>query len=365
LAGQTSCLRVELSDRAYGIQIGAGLLAAAGEFVGCCAAAKHYVVITDSNVGPLFADALCESFAALEDTRLDVLSFTAGEASKNIDSMQRLWGQMLEIGVDRGTVVIALGGGVVGDMAGFAAATFTRGLPFVQIPTTLLADVDSSVGGKVGVNLPGGKNMVGAFWQPQGVLIDTDLLASLPDREYKAGLAEVVKYGVILDEAFFAYLEGCVAPLLARDPVVLRQVISRCCQLKAEVVVADEREETGVRAVLNYGHTFCHALETVTEYRRFLHGEAVSLGMLCASRLAEDLGRVDRRVTARQSDLLQAIGLPIEVPRLDADALTAAMLKDKKTRHGKLRFVLPTCIGHVDVVDGVSPDRAKKAWWPK
>ena len=253
-----------------------------------------------------------------------------------------LWDKLLELGADRKTVIVAVGGGVVGDLAGFVAATFARGLPFVQVPTTLLAQVDSSVGGKVGINLPGGKNMVGAFWQPAGVLIDTAVLATLPEREYRAGLAEVVKYGVILDADFFAYLEDHVDLLAARDTDVLEHVVTRSCRLKADVVEQDEREETGRRSVLNYGHTFCHALETVTGYGEYLHGEAVAIGMLCASRLAERLGRVDASFTERQHALLAALGLPVEFPDVDQDAILAAMSHDKKVEHGQLRFVLPT-----------------------
>jgi 3-dehydroquinate synthase len=238
-------------------------------------------------------------------------------------------------------------------LVGFVAATYTRGLRFLQIPTTLLAHVDSSVGGKVGVNLPDAKNMVGAFWQPSGVLIDTRTLDTLPAREYAAGLAEVVKYGVILDPPFFELLETNVDSLRSRDPELLRRVIARCCQLKADVVRQDEREETGLRAVLNYGHTFCHAIETVTRYERFLHGEAVAIGMVCASRLAERLGRVPAELTERQQRLLAALDLPIALPPLPTADLIAAMQRDKKVEHGRLRFVLPTRLGHVELVSGI------------
>ena len=226
----------------------------------------------------------------------------------------------------------------------------------MQVPTTLLAQVDSSVGGKVGINLPGGKNMVGAFWQPVGVLIDTAVLATLPDREFRAGLAEVVKYGVILDADFFAYLEQHVTKLSDRDPAVLEHVVARCCRLKADVVEADERETTGVRAVLNYGHTFCHALETVTGYQRYLHGEAVAIGMLAASRLAQRLGRIDPAVTARQQRLLENLGLDVDFPDVDRAAVLAAMSRDKKVEYGRLRFVLPSRIGHVELVGEVGEE---------
>jgi 3-dehydroquinate synthase len=249
--------------------------------------------------------------------------------------------------------VVAVGGGVVGDLAGFAAASYARGLSFFQVPTTLLAQVDSSVGGKVGINLPGAKNMVGAFWQPHGVLLDTGVLKTLPAREYRAGLAEVVKYGVILDADFFAYLEANIAGLNERAPDVMVEIVTRSCQLKADVVEQDEREETGLRAVLNYGHTFGHALEAITNYGEFLHGEAISIGMLCASRLAERMGRIDAAMTQRQHALLSALHLPTELPQVDDDALIAAMAHDKKVEHGRLRFVLPTRLGHVELVGDV------------
>jgi 3-dehydroquinate synthetase len=226
----------------------------------------------------------------------------------------------------------------------------------VQIPTTLLAQVDSSVGGKVGINLPGGKNMVGAFWQPRGVLIDVDVLQTLPDREYRAGLAEVVKYGVIQDADFFAYLEANVAAINKRDAGVLTYIVERCCRLKADVVEKDEREETGLRSILNYGHTFCHAFEAATGYEQLLHGEGVAIGMQCAARLAERLGRVDGAFTERQRALLEALRLSLDVPDVDPDELIELMYRDKKVERGKLRFVLPSRIGHVELVRDVKVD---------
>ncbi len=285
--------------------------------------------------------------------RVNLASVAAGEATKSTASADELWRLLLEYGTDRKSIVVAVGGGVVGDLAGFIAATYARGIEFIQVPTTLLAQVDSSVGGKVGVNLPAAKNMVGAFWQPAGVLIDTDVLRTLPLREYRSGLAEVVKYGVILDAEFFAYLEDHQAELNDRDPLVLRQTIARCCELKAQVVAADEREETGIRAVLNYGHTFCHALEAETGYGTLLHGEAVAIGMVCASKLAESLGRITPDITHRQQQLLQGLGLALEVPNVDHAQLVRAMQKDKKSEHGRLRFVLPSRLGHVELVGDV------------
>jgi 3-dehydroquinate synthase len=256
----------------------------------------------------------------------------------------------VELRADRRTVIVAVGGGVVGDLAGFVAATFARGLSFVQVPTSVIAQVDSSVGGKVGINLPLAKNMVGCFWQPAGVLIDTVVLETLPVREYLSGLAEVVKYGVILDAEFFAFVEQQTDAIRTRRPNILSQLIERSCQLKAQVVEQDEREEKGLRAALNYGHTFGHAIETVAGYGRYLHGEAVSIGMVCAAELAQRLGRIDHSVANRQRNLLAALGLPVQVAGLDPEMLLAAMQRDKKAEQGNLNFVLPSRLGHVESV---------------
>lgn len=351
---------VQLEKRSYSIEIGTGSLSALGARAQEWCGPSHAVIVTDENVEKPHAESAAQSLAAA-GASVDVLVVDAGEQTKSIDSAAGLWDKLIELGADRKSVIVAVGGGVVGDLAGFVAATFARGLPLVQVPTTLLAQVDSAVGGKVGINLAGGKNMVGAFWQPAGVLIDTAVLGTLPDRQYRAGLAEVVKYGVILDVDFFVYLESHVDELKGRDAAVLEHVIMRSCRLKADVVESDEREETGRRSVLNYGHTFCHALETVTGYSRYLHGEAVSIGMLCASRLAERLGRVKGDFTARQRALLEALGLPVEFPAVDSDTILSAMSHDKKVEHGRLRFVLPTRIGHVELVGDVAEQDVRAA----
>jgi 3-dehydroquinate synthase len=360
LASDTTTVHVALSERSYDIEIGGGSLSEAGRFVLDRTHCTHAVVITDTNVEVLYGDRVVESLERA-GIRADTATVPAGEATKSAAHADQLWRLMLEFGADRKSVVVAVGGGVVGDLAGFIAATYTRGIRFVQIPTTLLAQVDSSVGGKVGINLPGAKNMVGAFWQPAAVLIDTAVLKTLPPREYRAGLAEVVKYGVILDVEFFEYLEAHIDGLNKRDASVMRHIVARCCELKAQVVAADEREETGQRAVLNYGHTFCHAFEAETGYGTYLHGEAVAIGMLCASRLAESLGRIDPETTRRQRALLAALGLSLAVPDIDRDVLIRAMQKDKKTEHGKLRFVLPARLGHVELVSGVPADLVRAA----
>lgn len=344
---------VPLGDRSYTIEIGTGNLGRAARFLLERRRATHAVIFTDEHVEEPHA---AEVVASLVEQRFDVdlVVIESGELSKSVETAQELWQKLLDLGADRRTVVIAVGGGVIGDLAGFVAASYARGIPFLQIPTTLLAQVDSSVGGKVGVNLPGAKNMVGAFWQPLGVLIDTDVLGTLPDREYRSGLAEVVKYGVILDAEFFEFLERHVSELNRREPAVLRQVVARSCQLKAWVVSQDEREETGLRSVLNYGHTFAHALEALTGYSGLLHGEAVAIGMVCASRLAEQVGRIDPSIALRQRRLLEALRLPVAVPsQLDAGAIVRAMSRDKKAEHGQLRFVLPSRLGHVELVGDV------------
>ncbi len=363
MASATTTVHVALSERSYDIEIGPGLLPEAGRFVVARTGCSHAIVVTDSNVESLHGQRVAE-FLEQAGVRVDVAIVPAGESTKSATQADQLWRLMLEFGADRKSIVVAVGGGVVGDLAGFIAATYGRGIRFVQIPTTLLAQVDSSVGGKVGINLPGAKNMVGAFWQPAAVLIDTDVLNTLPIREYRSGLAEVVKYGVILDPEFFEYLEANVDGLNNRVPNVMRHIVARSCELKAQVVAADEREETGLRAVLNYGHTFCHAIEAETGYGTYLHGEAVAIGMLCASRLAESMGRIDADVTRRQHALLEAIGLPLSVPDVSHDVLIRAMQKDKKTEHGKLRFVLPTRMGHVELVSGVPAELVRTALAP-
>jgi 3-dehydroquinate synthase len=360
VADNVQSVRVELRERSYEIRIGTGMLAGAKKFVKEFGAWRRAVAIADAAVVGTHAKTLLRSLDG-SGIAAQVVSIPSGEKSKCIAEAERLWKELLRLGADRKTLVVALGGGVVGDLAGFVAATYARGVTFLQVPTTLLAQVDSSVGGKVGVNLPSAKNMVGAFWQPVGVLIDTQTLDTLPEREYISGLAEVVKYGVILDAEFFARLEREAVDLVAKKHDALREVIARCCRLKADVVEADEREETGRRSVLNYGHTFAHAIEAVAGYGELLHGEAVSIGMMCAARLAQRLGRVDAAFVDRQEGLLAALKLPIELPELDEEALLAAMTHDKKAADGKLRFVLPTRLGEVELVDGIGESDVRAA----
>ncbi len=348
----TQTVRVGLGERGYDIVVGSGTLASAAERIIAATKLTHAVIISDTNVGPLYAEQLSEqlSGSSVRTTRLTV---PAGEPSKSVAELSRLWNESLADNADRSSVVIAVGGGVVGDLAGFVAASFARGLRFVQVPTSLLAQVDSSVGGKVGINLPGAKNIVGAFWQPQLVVIDTDVLSTLPARELSAGLAEVIKYGVIADESFFADLEADLSALLKLDPTALRKTIVRCCEIKSQVVEEDERETSGRRAILNYGHTFGHALEAITGYDTYLHGEAIAIGMTCAARLAADLGRIDAAMVDRQTELFQAAGLPTEMPEVDTVVFLGLMNRDKKVEHGKLRLILPDRMGNVELVDEV------------
>ena len=353
-------VRVPLGDRSYEVRVNesgpAGLGAFAREALDRTWAGKSSrrgLIVTDENVAQ-FAKPYADSLraAGIANT-LEILP--AGEASKSLDRASALYDRLIELRADRHFAIIALGGGVIGDLAGFVAATFTRGLPLLMVPTTLLSQVDSSVGGKVGVNHPRAKNIIGAFHQPVCVWIDVTSLNTLPDRELRCGLAEVVKYGVILDSTFFDSLEQNCRPILGRDSALIRRIVARSCELKAEVVSKDEREETGLRAVLNFGHTVGHAIEAVAGYGGgFQHGEAVAVGMVAECRLAQRLGWIGPEVTTRVARLLEQFGLPISAPGLDLDLLLEAMTRDKKNRDGKIRFVLPRAIGHVELTDAAT-----------
>lgn len=344
-------VRVNLGERSYDIAVTGGDAAGLGPFARQRCGGSLAFVVTDEHV-TRHAEA---ARAALEKAGFRTLNapLPAGEAQKSLANASALYDRLVDARADRQTLIVAVGGGVVGDLAGFVAATYARGVPLLMVPTTLLAMVDSSVGGKVGVNHPRAKNMIGAFHQPVGVWIDTATLGTLPDREFRSGLAEVVKYGVILDAEFFAYLEDNAEAILRRDPEAVRRVVSRCCRLKADVVERDERELTGLRAVLNYGHTFAHAFETASGYGPWLHGEAVAAGMACASRLAERRGLIPAEVTARQIKLLEKFGLPTKPDRWPAADLVAIMRTDKKALAGSMRFILPRRLGEVALFDDV------------
>ena len=331
---------VDLGDRSYPIVVGSGLLAGGfglGEFV----RGPDCLVVSNETVGPLYLGRL---EACLGDKAVASINLPDGEAFKTLATAASVIDKLVSMGANRDTTVIALGGGVVGDVAGFAAACYLRGVDFIQVPTTLLAQVDSSVGGKTGVNHPQGKNFIGAFHQPRVVVIDTDTLQTLPERELHAGLAEVIKHGAIADADFFDWLEQNMDRLLARDAAALTQAIGRSCEIKAEVVADDERE-AGRRAILNFGHTFGHAIEHCQGYGEWLHGEAVAAGMVMAAELsglaADDVDRLRR--------LIAAAGLPVAPPKIAADDLLAAMGRDKKVSGKALRFVLLKQLGDAHV----------------
>jgi 3-dehydroquinate synthase len=348
-------ISVSLGSRSYDIEAGFENLGHIGSFLAAFQPISTAVILTDDNViRHGYAHRVAESIA---ETGIDVhlLSIAAGEQSKTIETAATLWETLLEEGIDRKSVLISTGGGVIGDLGGFIAATYARGIRFFQIPTTLLAQVDSSVGGKVGIDLPKAKNMVGAFLQPLGVLIDTKTLQTLPDDQYRSGLGEVIKYGVSLDAGLFQFLENNTEKINIRDLAVLQQIVADCCRIKAAIVAEDEFETVGRRVLLNYGHTFAHAFEIQSHFT-LLHGLAVSIGAICAARLAVRLGLVDKIFLQRQLRFHQNLKLPTEIPNnIDWRQTIELMRHDKKSEFGKLRFVLPTDIGSCRLIDEVDP----------
>lgn len=332
---------VALGDRSYPIHIGSGVLAVDG-LLRSHIHGRQVLIVSNETVAPLYLDAVR---ASLGDLQADAVILPDGEQFKTLDVLSRIYDRLLESRHNRDTTVVALGGGVVGDMAGFAAASYQRGVRFVQLPTTLLAQVDSSVGGKTGVNHPLGKNMIGAFHQPQAVLIDTDTLSTLPPREFAAGLAEVIKYGLIGDAAFFAWLEANLDALLAREQAVLEEAIAHSCRSKARIVGMDERE-SGVRALLNLGHTFGHAIETAQGYGAWLHGEAVAVGTVLAADLSRRLGWLSGDDVARVERIFARAALPVAPPPgMGVEEFLALMAVDKKVLEGRLRLVLLRALG--------------------
>ena len=347
-------LQVALDERSYPIHIGRGLLQQI-DLITPHLKQKRAVIVTNTTVAPLYLDQLRST---LESAQISVLPVVLpdGEAYKTWETLNLIFDALLEARCERSTTLFALGGGVVGDMVGFAAACYQRGMPFIQIPTTLLSQVDSSVGGKTAINHPFGKNMIGAFYQPKLVLADIGTLDTLPDRELKAGLAEVIKYGLIRDLPFFEWLEANMPKLLARDPEALAYAVQRSCANKAEVVAADERE-TGDRALLNLGHTFGHAIETGLGYGEWLHGEAVAAGTLIAARLSCLLGWLSADDVLRIEKLFVLAGLPVKGPALGAGRYLDLMSHDKKVVDGRLRLVLLTAIGKAVVSDIATADQ--------
>ncbi|MFN3750040.1 MAG: 3-dehydroquinate synthase [Thiobacillus sp.] len=346
-------LTVDLGDRSYPIHIGPGLLDQAG-LIEPHLAQKRVMVVTNTTVAPLY---LARLTATLEGAGVKVACVVLpdGEAYKNWETLNRIFDALLTERAERKTTLIALGGGVIGDMTGFAAACYQRGVPFIQIPTTLLSQVDSSVGGKTGINHPLGKNMIGAFYQPKVVLADTDTLKTLPARELSAGLAEVIKYGLIRDAAFLAWLEANMAKLRALDAAAIAHAIHRSCDIKAQVVGEDEREG-GIRAILNLGHTFGHAIETGMGYGVWLHGEAVAAGMVLAAQVSQRMGWLAEADVERTRALIRAAGLPDVAPDLGVDTYLEYMGHDKKVEGGKLRFVLLKRLGEAVITGDVPTD---------
>jgi len=343
-------LTVALDDRSYPIHIGPGLVHRA-DLIAAKLPQNKVAIVTNTTVAPLYLAPLSE---ALKASGVDTVTIVLpdGEVYKNWETLNQIFDALLTHRCERKTAVIALGGGVIGDLAGFAAAVYQRGVPFIQIPTTLLAQVDSAVGGKTAINHPLGKNMIGAFYQPRAVIADTDTLITLPERELAAGIAEVIKYGLIRDPRFFEWLEKNITRLLAREPDALAHAIERSCRNKADIVALDEREN-GVRALLNLGHTFGHAIEAGLGFGTWLHGEAVAAGMVLAARLSQRLGLIGQHDVERTVDILARARLPVAAPDLGIERYLGLMGHDKKVEGGKMRFVLLKRIGEAFVTDNV------------
>lgn len=352
-------VRVNLQSHSYNIHILSGGISRVGELMRSLPLGKTALIVTDENVCPLYAGILSDSLTAA-GFKPTVLTVAAGEGSKSLATANRVFTEAIRIGLDRKSMIIALGGGVVGDLAGFVAATYLRGVPFIQVPTTLLAQVDSSVGGKTAVNHELGKNLIGAFYQPSLVVIDPKALETLPEREVKAGLAEVIKYGVIADSEFFADLVNNTDALLARDPDVLANVIARCCQIKADVVAKDERE-TSLRMILNFGHTVAHAVEAAGGYSEYNHGEAVAIGMHAAALISYSAGLCRQSNVDDLKQLISCLGLPLKAQGYSPEELTGYLVRDKKMESGKINWVLMNGIGQVKITREVAKTAVEAA----
>lgn len=348
-------IRIQLDDRGYDIHISPGLLSVSGELIARVCAGRNAAIVTNPHIGALYSPDVVASLASAGISS-QIITVPAGERYKTLRTVARMYERFLDQKLDRGGVVIGLGGGVIGDMAGFAAATYLRGVDFVQVPTSLLAQVDASVGGKTGVNLSRGKNLVGAFHQPKLVIIDVSVLRTLPARQFRSGLAEVIKHGIIRDESYFSFVEQNMTAIKRLDPATLEHTIQRSCEIKADVVRQDERE-SGLRRVLNFGHTTAHAIESLTGYGTYLHGEAVAIGMVTASILARRLGLAEPGLVERIIGILRGAGLPYRLPAsVDPRLLVAAMGLDKKVAHGRLHTVLAPAIGRAMVTEDATPD---------
>ena len=353
-------IAVTFPQHSYAVHIGAGALGSIAQIVRERAPHRKAALLADKNVAELYGTALT---AALTASGYEVVfhAFDSGEERKNSATAAELYTQLIESHLERKSPVIALGGGVAGDLVGFVAATYLRGVPFFQVPTTLLAMVDASVGGKVGYNLPQGKNLVGAFYQPEAVCIDPAVLSTLADREYRCGLAECVKHAILADAELFTWTEAQLPKILAKDPATLAELIARNVQIKADIVMADEKE-SGIRAHLNLGHTFGHAIEATSGYGTYLHGEAVSLGLCAAAKVAASRGLCGEEVLSRTVQILDSIGLPVRAKLAGTEMLNHAMLADKKVKDGAIRLILPTAIGSVAVVSDATEKELGAAW---
>jgi 3-dehydroquinate synthase len=349
-------LKVDLANRSYPIHIGRNLIADA-DLILPHLKRKHVAIVTNTTVAPLYLDKLSQTLEAAGVSVIPII-LPDGEAYKNTETLNKIYDALLQNRCERSTTLIALGGGVIGDLTGYAAATYLRGVPFIQIPTTLLSQVDSSVGGKTGINHPLGKNMIGAFYQPQVVLADIDTLKTLPARELSAGMAEVIKYGLIRDAEFFDWLEAHIEQLMALEESAISEAIYRSCQNKADVVARDEHE-TGERALLNLGHTFGHAIENAMGYGVWLHGEAVAAGTMMAADLSQRMGWLSAAEVARIHALLTKARLPLDAPKLGADKYLELMQMDKKVADGKIRLVLQQGIGQSVITSDYDVDKLR------
>lgn len=352
-------LPLDLGDRSYDILIGRGILPRAAQFLPENLKPSRVVVITHPSINALYGKSLIESFART-GYAADCIEIPEGEASKSLAQAEIIYDRLMEWNCDRQSLLVALGGGVVGDLTGFIAATYFRGVPFIQVPTTLLSQVDSSVGGKTAVNHPRGKNIIGAFHQPRLVVIDLETLRTLPANEYRAGMAEIIKYGVIEDAELFAFLESHVEKILAQDTLCLERIIETSCAIKARVVEKDETEGH-YRMVLNFGHTIGHAIEALTGYSTMIHGDAVAIGMVHVAKLSQLTGRCAEQIPQRIRRLVAAFGLPTELPRFKAEEYIRTMSRDKKATQNKIRFVLVKDIGSVEIADDVPVDKIRAA----
>ncbi len=345
-------VRVDLGNQSYDIHIGQNFVSSLPELLAGVSRNSCSIMVSDELVFSLYGKEFVRILSSA-GLKIEIAVLKGGESCKSLSTLSWLYEQMIEKGLDRQSTVFALGGGVVGDIAGFAAASFMRGIGYIQLPTSLLAQVDSSVGGKTGVNLPLGKNLVGAFYQPGLVFADVNLLNTLAEKEYQTGLAEVIKYGVIWDLEFFNYLEENIEPIKGRDMECLIHIVSRCCEIKAEIVAQDEKEN-GIRALLNLGHTFGHAFESLTDYQKFTHGEAVAVGTVYAARLAAALNMMSEQEAERVTALIRNYGLPINYGDLNPGEIVKRMYLDKKSVGGNINLVLPTGIGKSMLLSGVS-----------